>query len=299
MSAMSNRPDQVLVIDGDADLQGLVASTLQQAGYHTPVAGDGPEGLRAFFQTRPDLVVLDVVLPGMSGWELCQRIREVAETPIVILSALGGEDNKVKGLAAGADDYVLKPFSSRELVARIGAILRRTHATPPGEEEAYYADARLMLDYRLHEARVDGQRIALSPMEYRLLAYLVRNRNQVLTPDQLLERVWGDESESFGSLKQYISRLRRKLGDDAAHPQVIATVRAIGYRYVRQETADQGLRDTESIDTRQQARSELAQPERADAQEWGALSRRGHLPGGRRRRSSGRTVAAPGYQRTA
>jgi len=235
MAAGGEHKDQILIIEDEAHIQGLIAKTLERAGYHPITADDGPQGLRSFFQHQPDLVILDMMLPGMDGWELCKRIREASDTPIVVLSAAGREDDKVRGLDAGADDYVLKPFSGRELIARVGAALRRARTALPEKEEDYYSDARIYMDFKLHEVRVQGQPINLSPTEYRLLAYLVRNRVQVLTYDQILERVWGDESESFGSLKQYISRLRTKLGDDAENPYVILTVRGTGYRYNRQD----------------------------------------------------------------
>ena len=235
VGAGTNHEDEILIIEDEEHIQRLIATTLERAGYRIIVASDGSQGLRAFFQNQPDLVILDMMLPGIDGWELCRRIREVSEAPIVILSAAGREDDKVRGLEAGADDYVLKPFGGRELVARIAATLRRARTTIPEREEQVYSDGRLRLDYKLHEVRVNGVPVVLSPTEFRLLSFLVRNRNQVLTYDQLLERVWGDESESFGSLKQYVSRLRTKLGDESDNPYVILTVRGTGYRYVRQE----------------------------------------------------------------
>lgn len=236
MTSQKKEKDEVLIIEDEPHIQRLIATALERAGYQPLLASDGLEGLRAFFQHQPDLVILDIMLPHMDGWELCKRIREVSETPIVVLSAAGREDDKVRGLEAGADDYVLKPFSGRELVARVASVLRRARSGSLGkEEEVTYSDARLHIDFKLHEVRVQGQPLGLSPTEYRLLAFLVHNRGQVLSYDQIMERVWGDESESFGSLKQYISHLRRKLGDDAERPSMLLTVRGTGYRYNRQD----------------------------------------------------------------
>ncbi|MBI2861346.1 MAG: response regulator transcription factor [Chloroflexi bacterium] len=223
----------VLIIEDDPDICRLVAATLEEEGYSTVSTADGLTGLREFFQRRPDLVLLDISLPRMNGWEVCQRIREVSEIPIVMLTAAGREQDRVRGLNMGADDYISKPFGGRELVARVTAALRRYRTPAPEQEEDDYADAKLRIDFRRHVVYVDGQLVSLSPTEFRLLAYLVRNRGQALTHDQILEQVWGDNSESFDSVKQYISYLRHKLGDDPETPQIILTVRGTGYRYNR------------------------------------------------------------------
>jgi DNA-binding response OmpR family regulator len=223
-----------LIIEDDRDVQRLIGTTLERAGCQAVLAGNGIDGLRIFFNRRPDLVVLDMMLPDLDGWELCRRLREVSDVPIVVVSAAGSEEQRVRGLEAGADDYVVKPFSPRELAARAIGALRRARDVNPEADEPVYFDARLHLDFKLYEVRVEGNMIKLSPTEFRLLAYLVRNRDRVLTYDQILERVWGDDSESYSSLKRYVSYLRRKLGDDPENPSVILNVRGIGYRYSRQ-----------------------------------------------------------------
>ena len=225
--------DSILIIEDDPDICRLVATTLEEEGYTTAAAADGLTGLREFFQRHPDLVILDISLPRMDGWEVCRRIREVSEVPIVVLTAAGREQDKVHGLNLGADDYIAKPFGASELVARIGAALRRYRTPAPEQEEDMYTDPMLRIDFRRQIVYVSGEPINLSPTEYRLLAYLVRNRGQALTHDQILEHVWGNESESFDSVKQYISYLRHKLGDDPENPQLILTVRGTGYRYNR------------------------------------------------------------------
>lgn len=234
MTASSKRNDTVLVIEDDPDIQRLVVLNLEKEGYATVTADDGLSGLREFFQRQPDLVILDIMLPRMDGWEVCRRIREVAEVPVLILSGRGQERDKVHGLNLGADDYLTKPFGSAELLARVAAALRRFRTAAPTQEEDIYLDGRLRVDFSRHLVYVDGESVSLSPTEFRLLAYLVRNRGQVLTHDQILERVWGEESESFDSVKQYISYLRQKLSDDPNDPQLILTVRGVGYRYNRQ-----------------------------------------------------------------
>ena len=225
--------DTVLVIEDDADISRLVITTLEEEGYQTTAAADGLSGLREFFQKQPDLVVLDVMLPRMNGWDVCQRIREVADVPIILLTASGREEDKVRGLSLGADDYVSKPFGPAELVARVKAALRRYRTPAPVQQEDVYSDTKLRMDFLRHQVYVEGQLVNLSPTEYRLLAYLVRNRGQALTHDQILEHAWGGESESFDSVKQYVSYLRHKLGDDPENPQLILTVRGTGYRYNR------------------------------------------------------------------
>ena len=226
--------DTILIIEDDADIRRLVSLTLEKGGYATVSVEDGAAGLREFFQRQPALVVLDLMIAKMDGWEVCRRMREMADVPIIILSARGLENDKVLGLSLGADDYMAKPFGAAELLARVGAALRRYRTPAPAQEEDVYSDSRLRVDFKRYIVYINGSMVNLSPTEYRLLAYLVRNHGQVLTHDQILERVWGDESESFDSVKQYVSYLRQKLGDNPNDPQMILTVRGVGYMYNRQ-----------------------------------------------------------------
>jgi len=224
-------PATILVVDDDADTRGLVRRLLERAGYGVREAEDGLAGLRELFALTPDLVLLDVTMPGLDGWATLERIREVSEVPVVMLTARDTEVERVRGLSHGADDYVAKPFGRQELVARVHALLRRV-GTASAEATESYADAYLEIDFKQHLVRVAGRDVALTPLEFRLLAAFVRHPNQVLSHDQLLELVWGD---SFGvsrdQVKLYVGYLRRKLGLDDPAAVPIETVRGFGYRY--------------------------------------------------------------------
>jgi DNA-binding response OmpR family regulator len=222
-------PAQVLVVDDDDDLRAMVSTLLTRAGMSTIEAQSGNEGLRKFFSGRPDLIVLDVSMPGMDGFEVLERIRDLSDVPVLLLTARGVEMEKVRGLKAGADDYVTKPFGRQELVARVEALLRRR-----GEPEAapqVLSDALLEIDFAQASARVRGHDLSLTPLEFRLLAAFVRNPNQVLSQDQLLELAWGrSSSESRDQVKLYVGYLRRKLREAGA-VEPLETVRGFGYRY--------------------------------------------------------------------
>ena len=222
-------PAQVLVVDDDDDVRAMVAKLLLRAGMGTIEAANGPEGLRKFFSSRPDLVVLDVSMPGMDGFEVLGRIRDLSDVPVLLLTARGVEMEKVRGLQSGADDYVTKPFGRQELVARVEALLRRR-----GEAEAapdVVSDSLVEIDFAQAKASVCGHTLSLTPLEFRLLAAFVRNPNQVLSQDQLLELAWGNSSNaSREQVKLYVGYLRRKLRE-AAEAEPLETVRGFGYRY--------------------------------------------------------------------
>ena len=225
-------PGLVLVIDDDADIRGLVAELLGRAGLSVEQAEDGRSGLRALHQTPPDLVVLDVSMPDMDGWQTLERIRDVSAVPVLMLTARGAELERVRGLKAGADDYVVKPFGSQELVARVEALLRRAPAPGPAVLQERYDDDRLSIDFARRAVTFDGGEVSLTPLEFKLLAAFVRHPRMVLSRDQLLELVWGDPYGVSGDqVKLYVGYLRRKLapGDPASVP--IETVRGFGYRY--------------------------------------------------------------------
>lgn len=234
MVTQAGSNETILVIEDDRDICDFISTSLRKHGFTVASAMDGLSGLKEFYRQQPSAVILDVGIPKMDGWEVCRRIREVTEVPVIFLSAHGQEMDKVRGLGLGADDYMTKPFGSAELVARIAAALRRFRTPAPEQEEDVYTDSQLRIDFARHLVYVDGQPINLSPTEYRLLTLLVRNRGRTLTHDQILERVWGGESEAFDSIKQYISYLRSKLGDDPGNPHYIITVRGEGYRYNKQ-----------------------------------------------------------------
>ena len=221
---------RILVVDDDADIRGLIRELLERQGYRVEEATNGRDGLRAFYASPPDLVILDVSMPELDGWETLERIRDLSDVPVAMLTARAGELEKVRGLKAGADDYVTKPFGRQEFLARIEAMLRR--AGPRTEVPDTYADELLRVDFAQRSVVVRGQEVALTPLEFRLLGAFVRHPNQVLAHDQLLELVWGDSlAASRDQVKLYIGYLRQKLAVDDSGESPIETVRGFGYRY--------------------------------------------------------------------
>jgi len=222
---------RVLVIEDDQDISLGIRTVLSRSGFEVASSGDGKQGLRAFHAARPDLVVLDIGLPSLDGWGVLERIRDMSDVPVLILTAHGSESDKVRGLNSGADDYLTKPFGNRELAARVEALLRRPRSEQA--EAEVYDDGSLLVRLGAREVSVGGAQVALTPTEFRLLAALIRHPGQTLTPDQLLELAWNDplgvgpERVKFG-----VMRLRRKLGQGAGEPGAsIESVRGFGYRY--------------------------------------------------------------------
>jgi DNA-binding response OmpR family regulator len=225
---------RVLVIDDDDDIRGLVVELLQRAGLTVDQAPDGRAGLRAFHQSPADLVVLDVSMPELDGWETLERIRDLSDVPVIMLTARGAELERVRGLQAGADDYMVKPFGRQELVARVQALLRRARATGGDDRQDSYADDRLTIDFAQRAVTYDGRDASLTPLEFKLLSAFVRHPRQVLSREQLLELVWGDAYGVSGDqVKLYVGYLRRKLDHDKPDEVPIETVRGFGYRYNR------------------------------------------------------------------
>lgn len=226
-------PERVLVIEDEVDVRTALRILLEKSGLTILEAAAGREGLRTFHERRPDLVVLDIGLPDMDGWAVLERIRDISEVPVLMLTARGLESEKVRGLQSGADDYVTKPFSNSELAARVHALLRRAAPARPETLEVF-DDGRLFVDLRGRVVRVDGEEVAVTSLEFRLLATLVRHAGNVLSPEQLLEHAWNDP-DAIGPdrVKFAVGRLRRKLGwgDTATSP--IEAVRGLGYRYRR------------------------------------------------------------------
>ncbi|HZR90947.1 MAG TPA: response regulator transcription factor [Gaiellaceae bacterium] len=226
--AGSGARQTILVVDDDDDIRDLLANLLRRAGYRTIEASTGQEGLRRLFEDRPALVILDVMLPYLDGWRTLERIRDISDVPVLMLTARGAELERVRGLRGGADDYVAKPFGRQELLARIDALLRRAGGSDA--EREVYADELVRVDFPQRQVAVAGRPVSLSALEFRLLATFVRHPDRVLTHEYLLDAVWGARAATKNELKLYVSYLRRKLfGKTAGSP--IETVRGFGYRY--------------------------------------------------------------------
>jgi len=225
----------LLIVDDERNLLDLVESYLKTEGFTVATAMDGPSAVESARQIRPDLIVLDVMLPGFDGVEACRRIRQFSDAYVLMLTARGEEMDKVVGLAVGADDYVTKPFSPRELVARVKAMLRRPRSgvadqddDPPRARQF----GELTIDETRHEVVVRGGSVPLTAREFALLAALAAQPGRVFTRAQLLERVWGTEYYDEHVVDVHMANLRHKLEDDAAHPIYVETVRGVGYRFI-------------------------------------------------------------------
>ncbi|MFQ5814661.1 MAG: response regulator transcription factor [Anaerolineae bacterium] len=231
---MSGRKGKLLIVDDDDKLVEAIELYLNRAGYDVITATDGLQGMQQMYSQRPDLIVLDVMMPTMDGWETCQRIREISDVPIIMLTARGQESDRVMGLKLGADDYVAKPFSLKELEARVEAVLRRTRLPPPAKGRILYADDELVIDSERLEVSRGGERVQLTATEQRLLFYLAENAGRVLTNEQILEAVWGAEYvNEVDYVKLYIWRLRQKIEEDPRQPKYILTERGLGYRFAK------------------------------------------------------------------
>lgn len=230
---MVQESPHVLVVDDEEDLRELTRLTLELAGHRVTVASDGMEGLRIFFSEPPDVVLLDIRMPAMDGWTLLERIREVSDVPVIMLTAYGQEWQKVQGLRGGADDYMVKPVGKQELLARIDAVRRRSTSAQGTRDP--YQDAVLSIDFRRHKVYVRSEEVHLSPIEFKLLAIFVQNQDMVLSADQLLDSCWGDRDSGPDSVRVYMNYLRKKLEDDPAKPRLLETVRGFGYRYRSQD----------------------------------------------------------------
>ena len=232
MEALEGRCPRVLVIDDDTTLAKAVRLYFDKMGYQVFVASDGLEGLRQVFHARPDVIILDIMMPNMDGWELAKRVREISEVPIVILTARKQENEVVRGLRLGADDYVAKPFSLKELEARVDAVLRRVEQPCETIKAVIYDDGYLTVDAARWEVTRQGDKVDLTSTELHLLLYLVENQGRVLTHRQLLEKVWGPEYvDEMDYVKLFIWRLRRKLEREPRHPHYLLTERGVGYRF--------------------------------------------------------------------
>jgi DNA-binding response OmpR family regulator len=220
---------RVLVIDDDADERTLLKSLYGRSDAEVIEATSGIEGLKALYRARPDLVVLDDETPDLDGWQMVERIRQLTDVPLLMLSVSDIDREKVRALRAGADDYVTKPFGREELLARSEALLRRRRTNDDAPRR--YADSLVQVDFAAAEARVGDQPLQLSPLEFRLLTAFVRNTNNVLSQDDLLDLAWGDRTLARERVKIYVGYLRSKLRAAGVSDSAIETVRGFGYRY--------------------------------------------------------------------
>jgi DNA-binding response OmpR family regulator len=221
---------RVLVVDDDDDIRLLLEQLLSAAGYQVQTAQDGRAALRAFHASPTDVVVLDLSMPELDGFETLDRLRDLSDVPVILLTARSGEIEKVRGFRAGADDYVVKPFGRQELLARIEALLRRA---PEATHLEHYDDGAISIDYANRLVMSRGLPIRLTPLEFRLVDAFARHPGQVLSAEQLIEHCWGHEAGvSRDQVKLYVSYVRKKLGQNASGWQPIETVRGFGYRYV-------------------------------------------------------------------
>ena len=227
------RSKTILVVDDEPRILEAVSMNLEVEGFQVSVASSGPEALKKVSTELPDLVILDVAMPEMDGFEALQAIREISTVPVIMLTVRGEETDRVKGLDLGADDYITKPFSPRELVSRVKAALRRAETPTAAPKTEIRIDSDLTIDFARRRAFVRGEEIRLRPTEYRLLYHLVSNAGRVLTHETLLRRVWGYEYRDEDQyLWLYITYLRKKLEENPKHPKYILGERGIGYRFV-------------------------------------------------------------------
>lgn len=223
---------KLLVIEDDLTLNQLLTRNLERKGFEVLSATHGKQGLRMAYQNHPDLVILDVMMPEIDGWQVCERLREVSDVPIVLLTAKVSQDDVLRGLQLGADDYLKKPFNLGELELRIKAILRRT-ANERNEYDPLYEDNVLRIHLERRQILRSGEPVHLTPTEFRLLSYLVRNKGHVVPREELLTEVWGPEYiDDTSCLSLYIRYLRAKLEDDPSDPTYIRTEWGVGYRFM-------------------------------------------------------------------
>ncbi|MCI0575521.1 MAG: response regulator transcription factor [Chloroflexi bacterium] len=226
---------KVLVIDDDTHLCTLLEMTFSRVGAHVYMAHEGAKGLQMLYAHRPDLVILDIMMPGTDGWDTCRQIRQLSDVPIIMLTALHDDREIVRGLEAGADDYVSKPFSGDVLLARARAVLRRSKSSDTEDKGLLYQDDYLSIDLNGRRVAVRGRLVKLSATEFGVLAYLLQNAGRVCTFEQILTNVWGDEyRDSADYVHVYIWHLRQKLEENPKQPKYLLTEHSIGYRFQKQ-----------------------------------------------------------------
>lgn len=223
----------ILIVDDDKSLLRFLRLNLEDEGYKVAVAVDGYAAVNSLVVEIPDLVLLDVMLPGIDGFETCRRIRSMSDVPILMLTARGDQRDIVRGLNLGADDYMVKPFGAEELVARVQAVLRRTRFTEVQEKDEVFRNADMQIDFARHEVVVRGQPVRMRPTEYRLLVYFIGNANKVVSYDDLAARVWGSDYVGQNDLvRTYVRYLRQRVERDPAEPELIKTIFGVGYMFV-------------------------------------------------------------------
>ncbi len=228
-----NRRPKILIVDDESRMRRFVRLNLEAEGFEVIEAENGYKALQKVRDEMPDLVVLDVAMPGMDGFEVLERIREMSDVPVIMLTVKDEEEDRIRGLEMGADDYVTKPFSPRELASRIRAVLRRVSSSESQMPDVVEVDEDLKIDFSRREVWVKGKLVKLRPTEFRLLYHLVKNAGWIMTHEQLLTKVWGPEyRDDSHLLRLYITYLRKKIEPDPAHPKYILTERGVGYRFV-------------------------------------------------------------------
>jgi two-component system KDP operon response regulator KdpE len=222
----------ILVVDDEPRMIRFIRMNLELEGYHVIEASDGIQTLEQVRKHLPDLVIMDVMMPRMDGFEALRLLREISTVPVILLTVKDEEEDRIHGLELGADDYITKPFSPRELVSRVNAVLRRADWPAPTPRSVLQIDDRLSVDFNRHQVIVDGERVDLRPTEYRLLSHLIQNAGWVVPHETLLAKVWGYEyRDETHYLRLYINYLRQKIEQDPSNPQYIMTERGIGYRF--------------------------------------------------------------------
>jgi len=227
---LQTKTPKILIIDDDQTLLSLLEKHFAKADYQAIRASNGIDGLQAFYEEQIDLVVLDVMMPRMDGWTVCERLHEICDVPILMLTAKGDERDRLRGFRLGVDDFVTKPFSAAELIARVGAILNRSQRGKRGERPAPVVRGDLVIDLAERRVTRSGEVVHLTPIEFRLLAALAEQPGHMVTVETLLVKVWGSEyADDVENVKRYIHYLRQKLETEPAKPQLIMTERGFGY----------------------------------------------------------------------
>jgi DNA-binding response OmpR family regulator len=234
--------ERILLIEDDVEFLNLTHTWLQNAGYEVLTAEDGAEGMRRVYSSRPNLVLLDANIPKMDGWEVCRRIRDMSDIPVLMVTVNGQKADRLKGFVLGADDYITKPVDFQELIARVQAVLRRVGSTTTEDGPNTFHNGEVEIEWKSHQVWVRGERVKLSPTEYKILSCLIKNRGWIVTHEQLLEKAWGSNyigDKSF--VKLYIRYLRQKIEADPRKPQIIMTERGVGYYFAMQREEPESI----------------------------------------------------------